>query len=386
MGGVGAPPVCRSGVQNNATSRLIMGYCSMKNNQRDFEPCTLDEAAEALNYVAGDMRNVWLSMGYALKHEFGDVAFDVWDNWSAGFDGYNKKQIRTDWKAIKSTGSSRKGEIGILFKEAIRNGYRRKPVDDDTRARLAAETAQRQIEREKERRIEEEKDRKLAAFAAYAAKDIIGRCKPVGNSPYLGLKKVNGYGVLFPRSPMIYCVDTQLMMTELVARDDERNEFWARVRGWTDAQKDIIKFVSIGAGSLVIPMVDTSGEVQNVQVIFSAGAKKFLPGGRKVGCWHLIGTVDDVLIITEGYATGASLFEATGLPVAVAFDAGNLIPVAQSLRGLYPSALFLFAADNDAETAAAGKGNPGIDKANEAAKLVGGAVVPADFSVMEQVA
>ena len=72
MGGVGAPPVCRSGVQNNATSRLIMGYCSMKNNQHDFEPCTLDEAAEALNYVAGDMRDMHIRMGCALKHEFGD--------------------------------------------------------------------------------------------------------------------------------------------------------------------------------------------------------------------------------------------------------------------------------------------------------------------------
>ena len=53
------------------------------------------------------------------------------------------------------------------------------------------------------------------------------------------------------------------------------------------------------------------------------------PGQRKGA--FLIGNPDRVLL-AEGYATAASLHEATGLPVAVAFDAGNLMPVAQTAK------------------------------------------------------
>ena len=43
-----------------------------------------------------------------------------------------------------------------------------------------------------------------------------------------------------------------------------------------------------------------------------------------------------VLVVCEGFATGASIHEATGHAVAVAFNAGNLLPVAQALPDLSP--------------------------------------------------
>ena len=46
---------------------------------------------------------------------------------------------------------------------------------------------------------------------------------------------------------------------------------------------------------------------------------------------------DWIALIAEGYATAASLHEATGLPVIVAFDAGNLLPVAQAIHKRYPA-------------------------------------------------
>ena len=57
------------------------------------------------------------------------------------------------------------------------------------------------------------------------------------------------------------------------------------------------------------------------------GRKRFLPGGRVAGGYYSIGTVKGAaLCIAEGYATGASVREATGHPVAVAFNADNLDP------------------------------------------------------------
>jgi len=107
-------------------------------------------------------------------------------------------------------------------------------------------------------------------------------------------------------------------------------------------------------GALVIPMLDTAGVVQGLQVIRRPGArglaKEFWPAGLiKKGHFHLIGmpTPGAVLLLVEGYATGASLHEATGLPVAVAFDAGNLAPVAAALKKRYKLSRILVGADDD---------------------------------------
>ena len=61
--------------------------------------------------------------------------------------------------------------------------------------------------------------------------------------------------------------------------------------------------------------------------------KQYWPKGlNKQGHYHLIGgTPRDILLIAEGYATAATLHAATNHPIAVAFDAGNLQPVATAL-------------------------------------------------------
>ena len=76
------------------------------------------------------------------------------------------------------------------------------------------------------------------------------------------------------------------------------------------------------------------------------------------------------LLICEGYSTGASLSESTGYPVAVAFNAGNLLAVGRKMRGQFPDAQIIFAADDDFRT----DGNPGLRYANEAAQAVAGIV------------
>src|SRR5699024_5370404 len=83
--------------------------------------------------------------------------------------------------------------------------------------------------------------------------------------------------------------------------------------------------------------------------------------------------------------TAASIHEATGHAVAVAFNAGNLKPVAEALRAKYPALEIVIAADNDLRDD--GTPNIGVEKAEEAAKAVRGRVVvpelggrPCDFN------
>jgi putative DNA primase/helicase len=88
-----------------------------------------------------------------------------------------------------------------------------------------------------------------------------------------------------------------------------------------------------------------------------------------------VGNVPAVLLVAEGYATGASLFEATGHAVAVAFDAGNLVHVTRALRAQYPGALIVVCGDDDLQTFADKGHNPGRDKATAAAASVQGLAV-----------
>lgn len=120
-------------------------------------------------------------------------------------------------------------------------------------------------------------------------------------------------------------------------------------------------------GALVIPMRDSLGQLHSLQFIDKNGNKRFLSGGRKKGCYFAIGNPTDTLCICEGYATAASIYKATGSPVAVAFDAGNLEPVALALRAKFPEIEITLCADNDADSPV----NVGLNKARDAAMAVG---------------
>jgi len=133
-------------------------------------------------------------------------------------------------------------------------------------------------------------------------------------------------------------------------------------------------------GRLVVPIRDGEGQIWSVEFIAADGEKRFLPGGRKGGCWFELGMPGDVLCVAEGYATAASIHEATGYFVAVAFDCGNLGKVAKALREKHPTAKIVICADDDQKT----NGNPGLTAAQKAAKdanaLVAVPSQPGDFN------
>jgi len=99
--------------------------------------------------------------------------------------------------------------------------------------------------------------------------------------------------------------------------------------------------------ALLVPMMDASGQVISHQTIGEDGSKRFLAGGKKRGAFFMIGQPKNVIYVAEGYATAASVFEATGQCSVVAFDAGNLVPVVEGLRGAWPACEIVVAADND---------------------------------------
>lgn len=126
--------------------------------------------------------------------------------------------------------------------------------------------------------------------------------------------------------------------------------------------------------TLLIPLRDTAGKLHSLQTITPDGSKRFK--GRMKGCYHAIGgKPTGKLVIAEGYATGASIHAATGWPVAVAFTAGNVGPVAAALHKKYPGLVIFMAADDDYMT----PGNPGTTAAQQAALAVGGFVVVPQF-------
>jgi len=121
-------------------------------------------------------------------------------------------------------------------------------------------------------------------------------------------------------------------------------------------------------GNLIVPLYDADGVLHTIETITPTGDKRYLAGGAKAGHFCPIGgplkTAKD-LLICEGWATAASLFEATGLPVIAAMDAGNLGRVAESLHSTYPDAILTIVADNDDRP---GRDlNPGVRAATKAA-------------------
>ncbi len=126
-------------------------------------------------------------------------------------------------------------------------------------------------------------------------------------------------------------------------------------------------------GDLAVPARDLTGNIHTLQFISPDGSKRFLSGGRKSGHFHIIGKPDrkDPLLLAEGYATAASIHQATRFPCIVCFDASNLQPVAKALRAQYPDKEIVICADNDHTR----EDNVGLEKARKAAEAVGGHVI-----------
>jgi putative DNA primase/helicase len=166
----------------------------------------------------------------------------------------------------------------------------------------------------------------------------------------------------------------------IAARQEWNNAKNCETHSYLETKKVKSYGLRINDEKLLIPIHDENANLVSLQSIqrLNNGVffKKFFPGARKKGCFYVIGEISEELIICEGYATAASIYECIEKPVIIAFDSGNILSVSKTMRRKYPNAKITIAADNDQYKGAC---NPGIEKAREAAQLIGANVAIPEF-------
>lgn len=163
-----------------------------------------------------------------------------------------------------------------------------------------------------------------------------------------------------------------------------------RVAPWPVRNKDGEVFRHID-DTLIVPIMDKGGKIVSLQGIFPAvdhafgRDKDFLIGGKKRGCFFMIGrppAPGGTVAFCEGYATGETIHQATGWCVIVCWDAYNLPAVAETIREALPQQVFVFCADNDRWTEKP-VNNPGVTYARRAAAEVNGRVCVPEFKDLD---
>ncbi len=125
--------------------------------------------------------------------------------------------------------------------------------------------------------------------------------------------------------------------------------------------------VFINHSELIIPVINEFGKIRSYQSINYRGDKLFMEDGQVQACFHEISGSLDVVLICEGYATGVSLYSASGYTVYCAFNCGNLNNVAQIVKRKHEGSKVVVCADNDRFT----NNNPGIKKGADTASKNG---------------
>lgn len=277
-----------------------------------------ERVRSALSHLIPDDRKVWVRQAMAIKSEFGEEGFDIWDEWASSSDSHKASDARSVWRSVKTTG---KTSIATLFWDAKQAGWK----DDTTYKKPTA------AEIEKRRALRAQREAEAAAqeaamheAVAEKARALWAAAEPCDTHPYLERKGVKSHGLRYGNF------------------DVER----------VDLETGEVTHVTMKA--LLVPLMDRSKQIWSLQAISAkeGGPKLLLKHGRKAGNFFVIGkpqTIDGrrVFVLAEGYATGASVHEGTGHMVVVCIDSGNLRNVARQLRERDPEAIIIVAADND---------------------------------------
>lgn len=317
---------------------------------------TFDELRLALTHIPADDRDTWVNIGNAIKTEYGDDGFFAWDEWSQGGDSYNAADAKSVWRSLQP-GHIR---LGTIIKLAGRHGWKRerKEMSADDRKRMKAEQEDRRRKAAEQVEADQAKLAKMQQAVSHACQLVMERhLTSEGTAPYLSDKGVGAHGVMFVKRAVLVSIDANVEAASVWA-GSEVKDFFDQL---PTPRPDHLHLFQLRVGDTVLPLYDGGDVLWSLQVINSKGTKLFPKFGRKSGCWHRIAWQDQPAIIgvVEGYATGASVHEAMGWPVAVALDAGNLARVVPQLRDLYPSAELVICGDDDVDT----EGNPGRAKA-----------------------
>jgi putative DNA primase/helicase len=351
-----------------------------------FEQCTLDDVAKALDYLdAGCSRNDWIVVGAAIKNEFGEGGRDAFQSWSEGSDKYDKANFLSSWKSIKATGRSGTVTIATLFKLSIAEGYKsaKKEWSADEKKKREVEYAERRAQREKEAIAEQVKLDALQNAISVAANTVWDHLALKGKSDYLENKNIKPNGVRFISKQFMFVVDLVKNTAYVLADRAEMNAV-VKLKKQDD---NAISFLWLKRGSIALPMYDMQGKLWSLQFVSPSGTKLFIKCSKKSGTCFLLSTGSQIeapapIMLAEGFATGASILMATGYPVFVCWDAGNLLAMSSEIRKAYSDAKLLICGDNDSNT----KNNPGLTKSIKAAAAANcDYVVPTFESLMSEI-
>lgn len=316
-----------------------------------------------INY--DDVRGQLESAGLILDK---DLVFDARiQRWKTTEGG----QEKNGWSRLREW-TSKAGNVYIVGAYGIwqgtDDGYTKINLpkrDDPQRPALSPDdiAAIREAQKEAARKLAEVRKHEAKTAGQWAAL-VWAHCTPAAEHEYTTRKQIKPHGL------------RTLDSTEGITLPGIDNSNFYRLK--------------IAVGALVVPMHDAHGNTCGIQFIYPAGHprrektdKEFWPSGMAMGgTFGLIGHVtrSGVLLVAEGYATAASLHEATGQSVAYAFSANNLAKAAKLLRKVYPRVHLLFCADDDYTTEAKTGKNPGVDAAVAAtAELENAAWIKPDF-------
>ena len=264
------------------------------------EKTDLERAEDAITFLDPNDRENWVKMAFAVKSEFGEDGFNLWDEWSQSGEGYRSKDALATWKTAKAGG---KVGIGTLFFQAKERGWKddsvRKHVSAEEKARRAAEVARRDAEEAAELAAQHAAARDRAALVWGAATECT-------EHPYLTRKGVHSHGL--------------------------------RVGVWEVLDEDTGEWRTISKNALLVPIRDATKQIHSLQAIFPAKVgprdKDYLKGGAKSGHFYSFGkpvTMDvagvprKIIMIGEGYATMASAHELVTIQSAWALTAALVL-------------------------------------------------------------
>lgn len=155
-----------------------------------------------------------------------------------------------------------------------------------------------------------------------------------------------------------------------------------RIRDMPDAQGDhpylqkkgIYPYdIKAEGRNLAVPLSNIDGLVRSYQRISPDGTKRFYPGAPLDGLFWAIGldlakNPKTPILIGEGFATMAKIYELTSLPSVMGVTCGNLPKVAEIIHKKYPKNKIIIMADNDKATELKRDFNPGIQAAQTCVK------------------
>lgn len=269
----------------------------------------------ALSVIPSEHYETWFRIAAALKSA--GMSFETFDAWSSTApETYSLKACQNVWKSLDPGGAI---SVATLFHIAKQYGFEPKQRHDVELLTPKRDTAEQAAKRERR-----------AERAAHRAEIILNACKYADEDhPYFVAKRI--------KPPV---------------------EIWQH------------------GNRLIIPVVDIHGNLHSLQSISPNGTKKFLPGGKIKGNFYQMWSDEkrSSITICEGYATAATIhnYFTKHTSLIVAFNAGNIKPVALKLREHFPAANIMIAGDND-------KSGVGQKAAEEAALAVDGHVAIPTF-------